>query len=107
MMKYKNKKITFKGIKFDSIKERDYYTILKNYENIGRIKDLKLQVPFELIPSYKINNKTIRGIKYIADFTYIQDNKLHIVDVKGYRTEVYKLKKKLFEYKYKIEIEEI
>ena len=109
MNKYHNKKVIYKGIKFDSIKERNWYMILENYVRNGRIKDLKRQVPFELIPTYKINNKTVRKMQYIADFTYIttNDNKLHIVDTKGYKTEVYKLKKKIFEYKYKMEIEEI
>ena len=107
--KYKNKKSEYKGIKFDSIKERNWYMVLENYVRNGRIKELKRQVPFELIPTYKINNRTVRKMQYIADFTYIttNDNKLHIVDTKGYRTEVYKLKKKIFEYKYKMEIEEI
>jgi hypothetical protein len=30
-----------------------------------------------------------------------------VIDVKGFRTEIYRLKKKLFEYKYGIEIEEV
>ena len=107
--KYHNKKVVYNGIKFDSIKEKNYYMILRNYEKNGRIKDLKTQVPFELIPKYKINNKSIRKTQYYADFTYVSttDNKLHIVDTKGVRTQVYKIKKKMFEYKYKIEIEEI
>ena len=31
----------------------------------------------------------------MADFIYIQDGKLVVEDVKGYKTEVYKIKKKL------------
>lgn len=110
MTKYHNKKVIYKGIKFDSIKERNWYMVLENYARNGRIKDLKRQVPFELIPTYKINNRTVRKMQYIADFTYIttNDNKLHIVDVKGSKniiTEAFKIKKKLFEYKYGVEIE--
>ena len=109
MSKYHNKKVFYGDILFDSKKECNYFYKLKLMENTGMIKDLKRQVPFELIPTYKINNRTVRKMQYIADFTYIttNDNKLHIVDTKGYRTEVYKLKKKIFEYKYKMEIEEI
>lgn len=109
MNKYHNKKIIFDGFKFDSIKERNYYIKLKALEKAGLIKDLELQKAFILQPSFKLNNKTLRQITYIADFTYISvsDNRQHVVDVKGFKTEVYKLKKKLFEYKYKIEIEEI
>ena len=107
--KYHNKKVFYGDILFDSQKECNYFYKLKLMEQVGMIKELKRQVPFELIPSYKRNGKTIRKMQYIADFTYIttEDNKLHIVDTKGYRTEVYKLKKKLFEYKYNMEIEEI
>lgn len=109
MTKYHNKKVFYGNILFDSKKECNYFYKLKLMENTGIIKELKRQVPFELIPTYKINNRTVRKMQYIADFTYIttNNNKLHIVDTKGYRTEVYKLKKKIFEYKYKMEIEEI
>lgn len=107
--KYHNTKVEYKGIKFDSVKEMKHYQLLEYRQKMGEIKDLKLQVPFELIPTYKINNKTIRKTVYIADFTYVSviDNQIHIEDTKGFKTDVYRLKKKMFEYKYKIEIEEI
>ena len=104
--KYKNKKVIYNGIKFDSQKERNYYIKLKLLEEKGIISNLKLQVKFELQPSFKFKGKTIRSINYIADFTYIQDNKLHIVDTKGVRTEVYRIKKKMMQYK-GYEIEEV
>lgn len=106
--KYYNKKCVYKGIEFDSKKERDHYIILEQLEKTGQIKELKLQVKFELQPKFIINGKVIRPITYIADFTYLdKDNKLVVVDTKGFRTEVYKLKKKMFEYQYKIEIKEV
>ena len=107
--KYNNTKVEYKGIKFDSIKEMKHYQLLEYLQKIGEIKELKLQVPYELIPKYKINNKTVRKTTYIADFTYIttKDDKLHIVDTKGFKTDVYRLKKKLFEYKYGVEVEEV
>lgn len=75
----------------------------------GIIQDLELQKEYLLQESFKINGKTRRKITYRADFSYIstEDNKLHVVDVKGFRTELYRVKKKLFEYKYGIEIEEV
>lgn len=108
--KYHNKKIYFGGVLFDSKKEYSYFCKLKLMEQVGMIRDLKRQVPFELIPTYKINGKTIRKMQYIADFTYIttEDNKLHVVDIKGSKntiTEAFKIKKKLFEYRYGVEIE--
>ena len=107
--KYHNKKVEYDGYTFDSIKEKNYYIKLKLLEKAGKIKELELQKEYELQPSYKLNNKTYRSIKYRADFTYktTEDDKLHVIDVKGFRTDVYRLKKKLFEYKYRIEIEEI
>ena len=107
--KYKNKKVIYDGIKFDSNREMAYYIKLKMLEQKGIIKDLELQKSFELQPSFKLNGKTYKKITYRADFSYVsvQDNKIHIVDTKGFRTEVYKLKRKMFAYKYGIEIEEI
>lgn len=107
--KYYSKKIVVDGIKFDSKKEAAYYQKLKILEKADKIKNLTLQKEFLLQEKFKLNGKTRREINYRADFSYIStdDDKLHIVDVKGYRTDVYKLKKKLFEYKYGIEIEEV
>lgn len=109
MNKYHNKKIIFDGHKFDSIKERNYYIKLKALEKAGLIRDLELQKTFILQPSFKLNNITRRQITYKADFTYVSnsDDKIHVIDVKGFKTDVYSVKKKLFEYKYEIEIEEI
>lgn len=106
MNKYHNKKCFYKDMMFDSKKERDYYVILEMMLKNNQITDLKTQVKFELQPSFKFNGKTIRSISYIADFTYMKDGKLIIVDTKGYRTEVYKLKKKMMQYK-GLEIKEI
>lgn len=107
--KYKNKKVEYNGIKFDSQKERNYYIKLKLLEEKGKIKDLKLQVKYELQPKFQIGNKIYQKITYKADFSYISidDNKLHVVDVKGFKTKEYLLKKKILAYKYGIEIEEI
>ncbi len=107
--KYKNKKTTCDGIEFDSKKERNHYLKLKAMKEVGLIKNLELQKEYILQEKFVLNGKTRRKITYKADFSYIttEDDKLHVVDVKGFKTEVYKLKKKLFEYKYKIELEEV
>ena len=108
--KYHNKKIYFDGIKFDSKKEYKRYLELKLMLKSGLIKNLELQKRYELQPSFKKNGKTIRKIEYLADFVYYDNklNKIIVQDTKGFRTETYKIKKKLFEYKYPdLEIEEI
>lgn len=99
--KYKNSICEVDGIKFHSKKEANRYKELKLMRITGIIKELKRQVPFVLQESFKKNNVTYRGIKYIADFVYEQDGKTIIEDAKGYRTPEYEIKKKLFEYKYK------
>ena len=107
--KYKNDRTEIDGFKFDSKKEAEYYLILKDREKYGEIRYLRLQYPVEIQPAFtdKQGNK-IRAITYKADF-YFYDVKLkawRIIDVKGFKTEVYKLKKKLLLYK-GIEIEEV
>lgn len=110
MNKYKNKKVLLDGIEFDSQLEARRYCELKILERVKEIKDLRRQVEFELQPSYRKNNKVIRNIKYVADFVYydVRRGKTIIEDAKGFKTEIYKLKKKIFEYKYPdLEIKEI
>ena len=106
--KYGANKALYDGIKFDSKKEAKRYSELKILEKSNKIKSLKLQVPFELQPKFKFMGKTIRAINYVADFVY-EDEKGNMIveDSKGFRTPIYKLKKKMFEYKYKIEIKEV
>lgn len=123
--KFHAKKVKIGEITFDSKKEADHYLKLKKLEESGKIRNLQLQVKYELIPPYiieyeevlksgkiKVKTKTIeRGIDYIADFVYEDEDGTHIVDVKGCRFgaafQVYKIKKKLMLYRYNILIEEI
>lgn len=109
-MKYHNKKVEINGIKFDSKKEAKRYNELKWLEKAHLISKLELQKVFELQPKYINNNgEHIRPITYIADFFYYDNvkNQYIVEDTKGFRTEVYKIKKKLFEYKYNMIIKEI
>lgn len=100
--KYKNEEKVVDGIKFDSKLEARRYIQLKLLLRAGEITDLHTQAEYELQPSYKKNGKTIRAIKYVADFVYydVRERKTIIEDTKGFRNDVYKLKKKIFEYKY-------
>ena len=101
--KYHNTKVTIDGVTFDSKLEAPRYTELKLLERKGLIKDLVLQPSDELIPGFKKGNKTFKKTSYIADFSYY-DNELGktiIEDTKGFKTDVYVLKKKMFEYLYK------
>lgn len=108
MSKYNNRKVEIDGHKFDSRHEAQIYLYLKQQQTEGNITQLSLQVPFILQDKYTINGKTVRAIKYIADFTFINsDLELEVWDAKGVKTPTYKLKKKIFEYRYGIEIKEV
>lgn len=108
--KYKNKKVVVDEIEFDSKKEANRYRELKILKSAGVIERLELQKEFVLQPSFKKNGKTYRKITYKADFSYFDNekDKYIVEDVKGFKTDIYKLKKKLFEYKFKeLELKEV
>jgi hypothetical protein len=96
--KYGAKKTVVDGIKFDSKREADYYCELKLLKRSSEIKDFTLQPEFVLLDSFKKYGKTIRGIKYRADFKIIhKDGSVEIIDVKGFKTKDFLLKQKLFD----------
>ncbi len=94
---------TVDGHLFMSKKEADRYVELKKLLDKGEISQLELQPKFVLQCSFTdAMGKKHREIAYFADFKYRDKKEKQIVveDVKGWRTEVYKLKKKLFLYSY-------
>ena len=101
MNKYRNKKIVIDNKEFDSIAEGRRYRELALLERAGEIENLQLQPHFLLQESFKKNGKTYRKIEYIADFMYEQKGKVIVEDVKGMETKEFKLKHKMFEYKYR------
>ena len=121
--KYGAKKTEIDGILFDSKRESERYQELKILERAGEIKDLMLQPSFVVIPAYwetyerygKNGNRLKDGKRclehqcvYRADFAYIDKNGNKVVeDVKGIRTEAYKIKKKLMLQVYGIQIKEV
>lgn len=88
--KYKNKKVTVDGIVFDSRKEAARWFELNLLQSGGVIFGLQVKPVFVLVA----------GIKYIADFSYIENGKNVAEDVKGVRTQVFNLKKRLFNHFY-------
>lgn len=96
--KYHATKTVIDGITFDSKREAKRYQELKLLERAGAIRDLKRQVRYELIPAFDCDGKHYRPTTYIADFVYTDVNtgKEVVEDCKGYRTDVYRLKAKLF-----------
>lgn len=99
--KFGNLKTVVDGITFDSRMEARYYEYINAHKTELDIKEIELQPAFVLQSNYKKYGKTIRAIKYIADFkiTY-NDDRVEIIDVKGKQTADFKLKRKLFDFKY-------
>lgn len=98
MHKYNAKKTTVDGITFDSRKEAERYKELKALERVGKIDKLELQPRFLLQDGFRYDGKAIRKIEYVADFLYrdLSTYELVVEDVKGVKTDVYKLKKSCF-----------
>lgn len=102
MSKFHNKKTTVNGITFDSKLEAARYSELLVLERGGFISALTCQPKFLLQDGFEYDGKKERAIYYIADFQYLDSdtNEWVVEDAKGKRTEVYKLKRKLFLAKY-------
>ena len=101
--KFHAKKVTIDGIEFDSKRESQYYLLYKDMLNRGEIVNLELQPRFTLIPAYTNNaGKKVRPCHYTADFllTY-PDGRQTVVEVKGFKTSDYMLRRKLFEWQYR------
>lgn len=98
--KYHAKRTSVDGITFDSKREADRYLVLKSMEDDGAIENLRRQVRYELIPAFDVDGRHCRPVFYVADFVYVEDGKEVVEDVKGMRTDVYRLKSKLFARRY-------
>lgn len=105
--KYNNKKYYEDGEKFDSALERDVYLALIEKRKNGLISGLEFQKKFLLQDKFECDGVKYRKIEYIADFFYYENGNPVVVDAKGFQTDVYKLKKKMFAYKYNMNIVEI
>lgn len=122
--KYGARKMTAPdGQKFDSVKEYHRWGCLRLLERAGQIQDLKRQVKYELIPAQREESTEVykagpqKGLPkpgavlekpctYVADFIYIENGQLVVEDVKGMKTDAYKIKKKLMLWVHGIRIKE-
>jgi len=101
--KYKSKPVWLDGRRFASKHERDVYARLKLRAEIGDISDLKLQFRYPL----KVEGVVIGH--YVADFVFWDHTKkcLRVLDAKGFKTELYKWKKRHMKAAYGLDIEEV
>lgn len=125
--KYHSTRKTINGYTFDSTKEAERYVQLSLLERNGVISNLRMQVPFLLIPdqyekvSYFTPKKGIekkrqklveRKVEYIADFVYTdKDGNQVVEDVKGYRDgaayRIFAIKRKLMLHVHGIKVVEV
>jgi hypothetical protein len=101
--KYKNVPTVVDGIRFASKREATAYETLRLLERAGRLSELRRQVVYCLMVNGAL------AAKYVADFVYKDAvTGLPVVcDAKGYRTDVYKLKKRLMKLCLGIEVVEL
>lgn len=121
--KYGNSKTVFKGVEYDSKRERDRHIYLLDAERRGIISDLRRQVTFHLLPAQyetvekqlKTKTKEVsvcveRAVDYKADFTYMKDGQLVVEDTKIAKKLLppeYVLKRKMMLYFHGIKIKEV
>lgn len=96
--KYGNRRVVEDGYLFDSVAERNHYIALKLLQLAGDISQLQVHPTYILQEGFKheASGKRVRAITYTADFAYIENGKPVTVDIKGARTEAYRIKSKLF-----------
>lgn len=121
MGKIYHKKTEVDGIVFDSQTEAEYYEYLKEEFRMKRVRKFEMQQEFILQEKFLIVNGerieeshknfkklqkanpgcTTQAIKYIADFVvHYSDGTVKVIDVKGQKTVDFKIKEKMFNYRY-------
>lgn len=110
-LKYRNKRCSFDGYSFDSLKEKKRYIELRAMEKQGFISHLKVHPRYPLIlpdgtPVVIRGQKRKTRARYTADFTYLKNDQEIVEDVKSIATmtEASKLRMAIFEALYKIEV---
>lgn len=110
MSKYNAKTERVDDIIFHSRAEAEFYKYLKEQQKSGTVVAFEMQKVFEIQEGFRHprTGKWIRAIKYIPDFVvHYAGGETEVIDVKGFKTDVYKMKSKMFMYKYGIPLVEI
>ncbi|NLF00899.1 MAG: DUF1064 domain-containing protein [Anaerolineales bacterium] len=99
---------TVDGITFASKAEARRYEVLRARERVGEIQNLELQPQFALLSPFECRDERISGIRYTADFRYLEGGEVVVEEVKGRETRDFVLRRKLFlkrygeQYRYKL-----
>jgi hypothetical protein len=90
--KYGNRKVLYRKVLYDSVKESEYAMQLDSDLHAGKIRSWKGQQTLSL----DVNGKHICNA--IVDFLVLhEDGELEYVEIKGFATATWKLKRKLIE----------
>lgn len=96
--KYWAKKVEIDWYKFDSKFESRFYEILRDDP---RVKILKIHPRYLLQEKYQTKDwRKIRAIEYVSDFLIDVEWDIYVLDAKGRETTDFKIKRKIFEYRY-------
>lgn len=100
--KYNARKKEVDGIVFASTSEAEAYLVLKLWKAADHIYGLRLQPRFVLQDGFRYAGKWHRQIVYVADFHFVDKDRqsVVVVDVKGIKTPVFRMKEKLFRAKF-------
>jgi hypothetical protein len=106
---------TYNGIVFDSKWESETYKLLSTLLPAG--VNIHRQVTFLLQEKFKDQNgKGVREINYLSDFVITRETELQenvipsdafVIDSKGHLTDIFKIKNKMFMYKYRALIHQV
>ena len=105
MSKYGAKKVTIDGITFDSKAEGRYFEHLQKLKKSGLVEEFPMQKAFTLLDrfAHPQTGRIVRAITYKADFEVIYaDGHIEVVDIKGFLTPEFKIKAKMFMFRYQI-----
>ena len=103
--KYHAQPTTIDGIRFDSKREAARYLELKLLHLAGVIHKLQVHPRYVLLEPFECKGVKYRGIFYEGDFEYYENGQRVCEDVKGVKTQVFRIKEKLFIKRYGDEIE--
>ena len=87
--KYRAKAVVVDGIRFASQKEAKRYGELKLLQMAGKISGLKMQ------ERHSIDINGVHICDYLSDFSYTENGERTVEDVKGVKTDVYRIKRLL------------
>jgi len=108
--KFGNEKVYHDGMKFDSKRELRHWLKLVQRQQLGLIRDLQRQVPFELAPKVDLGEKRKKpAMRYVADFVYVdvETGETIVEDAKGFQTPQYRDRKHLMASVHGIVIREV